>query len=105
MYAEQVRTQPLPVDDFDEAVFGSSSAAMEDTLIDFIKNRKKQYSNIVTTTDEGTSQKQQILEELHVSHLIILCVYCLVMCYWCYFILFLFSFDFMLFLEMYSILR
>lgn len=33
------------------------------TLIDFIKNRKKQFNG---NSDEGT-QKQQILEELHVS--------------------------------------
>lgn len=34
------------------------------TLIDFIKNRKKQFNG---NSDEGTTQKQQILEELHVS--------------------------------------
>ncbi|KAJ8935953.1 hypothetical protein NQ314_012575 [Rhamnusium bicolor] len=64
--AQQVRTQPL--NDFEEEVF-SANAAMDflnkdesnSTLIDFIKNRKKQYSS----TDEGTTQKQQILEELH----------------------------------------
>lgn len=33
------------------------------TLIDFIKNRKKFNGN----SDEGSTQKQQILEELHVS--------------------------------------
>ncbi|XP_023310968.1 ankyrin repeat domain-containing protein 17 isoform X5 [Anoplophora glabripennis] len=65
--AQQVRTQPL--NDFDEEVF-SANAAMDflnnkdesnSTLIDFIKNRKKQYNS----SDEGTTQKQQILEELH----------------------------------------
>lgn len=35
------------------------------TLIDFIKNRKKQFNG---NSDEGSTQKQQILEELHVSH-------------------------------------
>lgn len=67
--AQQVRTQPL--NDFDEEVF-SANAAMDflnnkdesnSPLIDFIKNRKKQYNS----SDEGTTQKQQILEELHVS--------------------------------------
>ncbi|KAL3278379.1 hypothetical protein HHI36_013707 [Cryptolaemus montrouzieri] len=65
--AQQVRTQPLPID-FEEDIF-SSTAAMEflhkedqnSTLIDFIKNRKKHYN----TNDDGSTQKQQILEELH----------------------------------------
>ncbi|KAK9891834.1 hypothetical protein WA026_016633 [Henosepilachna vigintioctopunctata] len=65
--AQQVRTQPLSAD-FEEDIF-SSTAAMEflqkedqnSTLIDFIKNRKKHYSN----SDDGSTQKQQILEELH----------------------------------------
>lgn len=36
------------------------------TLIDFIKNRKKQFNG---NSDEGSTQKQQILEELHVSEI------------------------------------
>lgn len=65
----QVRTQPL--NDFEGEVF-SANAAMDflnkedsnGTLIDFIKNRKKQFNG---NSDEGSTQKQQILEELHVS--------------------------------------
>ncbi|XP_044757341.1 ankyrin repeat and KH domain-containing protein 1 isoform X3 [Coccinella septempunctata] len=56
--------QPL---DFEDDIF-SSSAAMEflqkedqnSTLIEFIKNRKKHFGG-----EEGSTQKQQILEELH----------------------------------------
>lgn len=66
-----MRTQPL--NDFDGEVF-SANAAMDflnkedsnGTIIDFIKNRKKQFNS---NSDEGSTQKQQILEELHVSTL------------------------------------
>lgn len=69
LFRIQVRTQPL--NDFEGEVF-SANAAMDflnkedsnGTLIDFIKNRKKQFSG---NSDEGSTQKQQILEELHVS--------------------------------------
>ncbi|XP_045468094.1 ankyrin repeat domain-containing protein 17-like isoform X2 [Harmonia axyridis] len=62
--AQQVRSQPL---EFEDDIF-SSTAAMEflhkedqnSTLIEFIKNRKKHFNG-----EEGSSQKQQILEELH----------------------------------------
>ena len=67
--AQQVRTQPLPLNDFDdETMEFLNKEDPNSTLIDFIKSRKKQY-NVVSSsgTDEGTSQKQQILEELHVS--------------------------------------
>lgn len=67
--AQQVRTQPLT--DFNEEVFSTNTAmdflSKDDangTLIDFIKNRKKQFNG---SSDEGSTQKQQILEELHVS--------------------------------------
>ncbi|XP_063908779.1 ankyrin repeat domain-containing protein 17 isoform X5 [Zophobas morio] len=65
--AQQVRTQPLPLNDFDdETMEFLNKEDPNSTLIDFIKSRKKQY-NVVSSsgTDEGTSQKQQILEELH----------------------------------------
>lgn len=70
--AQQVRTQPLPLTDFEEdAMEFLNKEDTNSTLIDFIKSRKKQY-NVVSSssgTDEGTTQKQQILEELHVSDL------------------------------------
>lgn len=64
--AQQVRTPPLS--DFEEGVI-CATAAMEllkedpnsSNLIDFIKKRK-QFSD-----SDGNTQKQQILEELHVS--------------------------------------
>lgn len=77
--AQQVRTQPLQLSDLEEAdVFTQSTMeflAKEDpeflekngTLIDFIKNRKKQMVGSLSNVDEGSTQKQQILEELHVS--------------------------------------
>lgn len=77
--AQQVRTQPLQLSDLEDAdVFTQSTMeflAKEDpeflekngTLIDFIKNRKKQMVGSLGGVDEGTTQKQQILEELHVS--------------------------------------
>jgi hypothetical protein len=67
--AQQVRTQPLPLTDFEEeAMEFLNKEDPNSTLIDFIKSRKKQY-NVVSSSgsDEGTTQKQQILEELHVS--------------------------------------
>lgn len=60
--AQQVRTQPLPLTDFEEDFLSKEDP--NSTLIDFIKSRNKQY---VVSCDEGTTQKQQILEELHVS--------------------------------------
>lgn len=65
-----MRTQPL---EFEDEVFMANAAAVDflnkddpnSTLIDFIKNRKKQQFN--GNGEEGSSQKQQILEELHVS--------------------------------------
>lgn len=77
--AQQVRTQPLQLTDLEDAdVFTQSTMeflAKEDpeflekngTLIDFIKNRKKQMAGSLSGVDEGSTQKQQILEELHVS--------------------------------------
>lgn len=77
--AQQVRTQPLQLSDLEDAdVFTQSTMeflAKEDpeflekngTLIDFIKNRKKQMVGALGNVDEGSTQKQQILEELHVS--------------------------------------
>lgn len=77
--AQQVRTQPLQLADLEDAdVFTQSTMeflAKEDpeflekngTLIDFIKNRKKQMVGTLGAVDEGSTQKQQILEELHVS--------------------------------------
>lgn len=77
-----MRTQPLPLADFDDPGMFSASATMEflanedpsfleknGTLIDFIKNRKKQINIVCPTSgaDEGSTQKQQILDELHVS--------------------------------------
>ncbi|XP_064212242.1 ankyrin repeat domain-containing protein 17 isoform X4 [Tribolium castaneum] len=59
--AQQVRTQPLPLTDFEEDFLNKEDP--NSTLIDFIKCRKKQYN--VVSSDEGTTQKQQILEELH----------------------------------------
>lgn len=64
-----MRTQPL--NDFEDEVFATNAAmdylANKDdsntTIIDFIKNRKKTYS----MAEDGSAQKQQILEELHVS--------------------------------------
>lgn len=77
--AQQVRTQPLQLSDLEDTdVFTQSTMeflAKEDpeflekngTLIDFIKNRKKQMAGSLSSMDEGSTQKQQILEELHVS--------------------------------------
>lgn len=74
-----MRTQPLQLSDLEDAdMFSQSSLeflANEDpgflekngTLIDFIKNRKKQMVGSPGGLDEGSTQKQQILEELHVS--------------------------------------
>lgn len=60
--AQQVRTQPL---DIEEALLSSSADFLQEdqnsTLIEFIKQRKKHFS-----VEESTTQKQQILEELHV---------------------------------------
>lgn len=82
--AQQVRTQPLQLSDLEDAdVFTQSTMeflAKEDpeflekngTLIDFIKNRKKQMVGSLGGADEGSTQKQQILEELHVSKYLIL---------------------------------
>uniref|UniRef100_A0A6P7GGN1 Ankyrin repeat domain-containing protein 17-like n=1 Tax=Diabrotica virgifera virgifera TaxID=50390 RepID=A0A6P7GGN1_DIAVI len=66
--AQQVRTQPL---EFEDEVFMANAAAVDflnkdepnNSLIDFIKNRKKQQFS--GNGEEGSSQKQQILEELH----------------------------------------
>lgn len=71
IWSFQVRTQPL--NDFEGEVF-SANAAMdfinkEDAIIDFIKNRKLHFNG---NKDEGSTQKQQILEELHVSTLLAL---------------------------------
>lgn len=72
-----MRSQPL-AELADEDVFSQltnakeflSSGGKEDpnTLIDFIKNRKKQFIVSAGASDEGTTQKQQILEELHVGY-------------------------------------
>ncbi|KAJ8920471.1 hypothetical protein NQ315_005339 [Exocentrus adspersus] len=67
--AQQVRTQP--VNDFDDEVFSPNTAIdflnnkddANNTLMDFIKNRRKNF-NDRNATDESTTQKQQILEEL-----------------------------------------
>ncbi|CAG9861269.1 unnamed protein product [Phyllotreta striolata] len=66
--AQQVRTQPLELED---DVIMANAATVDflnkddpnATLIDFIKNRKNPQFN--GNGEEGSSQKQQILEDLH----------------------------------------
>lgn len=80
--AQQVRTQPLTLSDLEDAdVYATATLellAKEDpnfmdkngSIVEYVKNRKKQLNTTSSAAnDEGSTQKkQQILEELHVSH-------------------------------------
>ncbi|XP_031335923.1 ankyrin repeat domain-containing protein 17-like isoform X2 [Photinus pyralis] len=60
-----LRSQPLPLSELDDSEFLSEDSTVGGGIIDFIKRKKQHSSTTPPLTDEGTTQKQQILEELH----------------------------------------
>lgn len=62
-----LRSQPLPLSDLEDTEFLNEDASVNTSIIDFIKRKNKHPSTTPPLTDEGSTQKQQILEELHVS--------------------------------------
>ncbi|KAF5307348.1 hypothetical protein FQR65_LT07065 [Abscondita terminalis] len=60
-----LRSQPLPLSELDDSEFLNEDSTGGGGIIDFIKRKKQHPSTTPPLTDEGSTQKQQILEELH----------------------------------------
>ncbi|KAK4881046.1 hypothetical protein RN001_004365 [Aquatica leii] len=60
-----LRSQPLPLSELDDSEFLNEDSTVGGGIIDFIKRKKQHSSTTPPLTDEGSTQKQQILEELH----------------------------------------
>ncbi|KAF5300066.1 hypothetical protein FQA39_LY11258 [Lamprigera yunnana] len=60
-----LRSQPLPLSEIEDSEFLTEDSPIGAGMIDFMKLKKQHSSTTPPLTDEGSTQKQQILEELH----------------------------------------